>query len=59
MTQIQEERSKITFTFLDDFNRLDSLKGSTKRQLQFQVAPIQNKKSRFLQLTTLTSKTLH
>ena len=48
MTQIQEERSKITFTFLDDFNRLDSLKGSTMRQIHFQVAPIQNKKPRFL-----------
>ena len=32
MTQIQEERSKITFAFLDDFNRLDSLKGGTMRQ---------------------------
>ena len=39
MTQIQEERSKITFAFLDDFNRLDSLKGRTMRQkLEFCTA---------------------
>ena len=59
MTQIQEERSKITFAFLDDFNRLDSLKGGTMRQIPFQVASIQNQKSRFLyKLTTFKSKTL-
>ena len=59
MTQIQEERSKITFAFLDDFNRLDSLKGRTMRQIHFQVASIQNQKSRFLyKLTTFKSKTL-
>ena len=52
MTQIQEERSKITFAFLDDFNRLDSLKGGTMRQIHFQVASIQNQKSRFLDKST-------
>ena len=59
MTQIQEERSKITFAFLDDFNCLDSLKGGTMRKIHFQVASIQNQKSRFLyKLTTFKSKTL-
>ena len=41
------------------FRWLDSLKGSTMRQIHFQVASLQNQKSRFLyKLTTFMSKTM-